>query len=170
MNKMTEIAPLYDVLDQLLQQHQALCTLARQKKEVLIKNEIETLMEITKQESKLLKAVEQTEASRVELVKQLCAARGLSLESVTLQDLIKSTTSLEEKNRLAHYRQELIRIVSELRQANELNQQLLEQSLSFIQHNLDLLTAAPEDDYIYRNPAGYGGGTSANRSFINKKA
>lgn len=167
---MSEIAPLYDVLEQLIELHRELYALAVQKKEVLIKNEITALMELTKQEGKLLKAVEQAEAARMEFVKQLCAARGLSLANATLQDLIKATTSLEEKNRLQHYREELIGIVSELRQANDLNQQLLEQSLAFIQHNLDLLTAAPEDDYIYRNPGGYGGGLSANRSFINKKA
>ncbi|UFJ43374.1 flagellar protein FlgN [Brevibacillus humidisoli] len=167
---MTQIAPLYEVLDQLLDLHKALYTLADQKKEVLIKGDVESLMNITKQEGKLLRAVEQAEASRIEMVKRIYEAKGLPLINGTLQDLIKSTTSADEKSRLQHYREELIRIVSELRQANELNQQLLEQSLSFINANLELLTDSPEEDYIYRNPSGYGSGTSANRSYINKKA
>ncbi|MBO8164280.1 MAG: flagellar protein FlgN [Brevibacillus sp.] len=164
------MAPLFGVLDQLVNLHKELYTLAAQKKEVLIKGDADALLGITKQETKLLRAVEQVEASRMEMVDQICAAKGLPLKGATLQELIKSVTSAEEKSRLQQYRGELIRIVSELRQANELNQQLLEQSLSFINHNLELLTDAPEEDYIYKHPAGYGAGTPVNRSFINKKA
>jgi hypothetical protein len=69
---------------------------------------------------------------------------------------------------LTSYREELIRIVSELRSANELNQQLLEQSLSFVNMSLDLLTDSPEDDFIYKKPTQ--SPMNSYRSLINKKA
>lgn len=167
---MAQLSQLYDLLDNLLNLHRALYTLAAQKKDVLIKGDIETLTLITQQEQKLIKAVNASEAARMQAVQEILANLGLSITSPTLFDLTKSLTSVEDKSRLKSYREELIRIVSELRQANELNQQLLEQSLSFVNHSLDVLTDTPEDDFIYKRPLGHQGASQASRSFINKKA
>jgi flagellar biosynthesis/type III secretory pathway chaperone len=167
---MTQLAALYDVLENLTNLHRALYTLAVEKKEVLIKGDLEALTRITQQEQKLVRAVEANESSRIELVRKLFAEKGASLSEGSLLELIKLWTGAEEKLRLTNYRNELIRIVSELRTANELNQQLLEQSLSFVNHSLDLLTYSPEEDFLYKKPTGYNGNNQASRSFINKKA
>ncbi|MGD8190286.1 flagellar protein FlgN [Brevibacillus ginsengisoli] len=161
---------LYEMLDNLLNLHRALYTLAEQKKDVLIKGNVEALTLMTQQEQKLIKAVNASEAARSQVIHDILAEKGLSLAEPTLYELIKSLTSIEEKSRLKSYREELIRIVSELRQANELNQQLLEQSLSFVNHSLDILTDTPEDEFIYKKPIGHQGAQQASRSFINKKA
>ncbi len=166
---MTQFAALHDVLENLINLHKALYTLAVQKKDVLIKGDIEALSAITQQEQKLIKALGAAESARIELVKQMFATRGLSIADATLLDLVKIVTDPEEKSRLQSYRDELTRIVSELRQANELNQQLLEQSLSFVNLTLDLLTDTPEDDFIYRKPTDPAGAAHLSRSFLNKK-
>lgn len=167
---MSHMNQLYELLDNLLNLHRALYTLATQKKDVLIKGDIEGLTFITQQEQKLIKGVNASEAARIQVVQDILTEKGLSLAEPTLYELTKSLTSIEEKSRLKSYREELIRIVSELRQANELNQQLLEQSLSFVNHSLDILTDTPEDDFIYKKPIGPKGALQASRSFINKKA
>lgn len=167
---MAQMNRLYEVLDNLVNLHRALYTLAVQKKDVLIKGDIDALNQITQQEQKLIKAVNATESARVQIVQDIFHEKGLSLTEHTLLELMKTLTGVEEKSRLKEYREELIRIVSELREANELNQQLLEQSLSFVNHTLDLLTDTPEDDFIYKKPIGHTGIMHSNRSFINKKA
>ncbi|WP_139491157.1 flagellar protein FlgN [Brevibacillus dissolubilis] len=166
---MSRLDELYEVLENLLKLHQALYTFATQKKEILIKGDVTALTAISQKEQKFIKAISAAEAKRIELIDQLFAERGLPVQNATLQDFIKSWTGAEEKQRLTHYRDELMRIVSQLRDANELNQQLLAQSLSFINYSLDFLTDTPEDDFIYRKPTGYGAGTYTNRSMINKK-
>jgi flagellar biosynthesis/type III secretory pathway chaperone len=160
---------LYEILDNLINLHRALYTLAMQKKDVLIKGDVDELMKITQQEQKLIKAVGAAEAARMETVKELFAEQGLSLSEGTLAELIKLTTVAEEKTRLTNYRNELLRIVSELRDANELNQQLLEQSLSFVNMTLDLLTDTPEQDFIYSKPT-TNHNRSTNRTFFNTRA
>jgi flagellar biosynthesis/type III secretory pathway chaperone len=166
---MTKWHELYELLDNLIQLHKALYTLAVQKKDVLIKGDVDELVAITRQEQKLIKAVGSAEEARQAVVARLFASLGFTRDNGTITDLIKLTTSAEEKMRLTTYRDELMRIVSELRDANELNQQLLEQSLSFVNMTLNLITDTPENDYIYGNPA-----TEAyrhtNRMFFNKKA
>jgi flagellar biosynthesis/type III secretory pathway chaperone len=169
VNGVAKLTSLYEILDNLINLHRALYTLAKQKKDVLIKGDIDELVKITQQEQKLIKAVEAAEAARIETVKELFAAQGLSSSEGTLAELIKLITAAEEKARLTNYRNELLRIVSELRDANELNQQLLEQSLSFVNMTLDLLTDTPEQDFIYSKPTA-NVHRNTNRTFFNKRA
>lgn len=166
---MTKWHELYELLDNLIQLHKALYTLAVQKKDVLIKGDVDELVAITKQEQKLIQAVGSAEEARQAVAAHLFAFLGFTRDNGTLSDLIKLTTSAEEKMRLTTYRDELMRIVSELRDANELNQQLLEQSLSFVNMTLNLITDAPEDDFIYGNPAAEAF-RGSHRSFFNTKA
>lgn len=166
---MTKMKTLYDLLDNLIQLHKALYTLSAQKKDVLIKGNVDELVAITRHEQKLIKGITAAETARIDIVRELSAEKGFALQEGTLAELIKLTTSAEEKTRLTASRNELTRIVAELRGANELNQQLLEQSLSFVNLTLDLITDSPEDDFIYGNPAS-DSYRQANRTFFNKKA
>lgn len=165
---MTKMETLYDLLDNLIQLHRAMYTLASQKKDVLVKGKIDELVAITRQEQKLIKGVTAAETARQTVVKELSVEKGFALQEGTLAELIKLTTSAEEKVRLTSYRDELTRVVTELRNANDLNQQLLEQSLDFVNMTLDLITDTPEDDYIYGKPDH--DIRQANRTFFNKKA
>ncbi|QQE74116.1 flagellar protein FlgN [Brevibacillus composti] len=161
---------LYELLDNLIQLHKAMLTLAGQKRGVLIKGDVDQLMAITTQEKKLIKAVDASENARQALVTQLFADQGIQRENGTLEDLIKLTTSPEEKARLTAVREELKRIIGELRQENELNQQLLKQSLSFVTMTLDLITDTPEDDYFYGKSNRSDGHRGPTRTFFNTKA
>lgn len=167
---MTNAAALYQLLDNLLNLHTALLTLAGQKKNVLVGGDIDELVRITQQEQKLIKMIGSAEASRIELVTNIYAEKGLPPNDGSLAELIKLVTSAEEKTRLTGYRDELIRIVTELRDANDLNQQLLEQSLYFVNMSLDLFTDAPEEDFFYKKPTNSDVYRNNNRSVINKKA
>lgn len=165
---MAKMETLYDLLDNLIQLHRAMYTLAGQKKDVLVKGNIDELVAITRQEQQLIKGVTAAETARQTLVKELSVEKGFALQDGTLAELIKLTTSAEEKARLTSYRDELTRIVTQLRNANELNQQLLKQSLEFVNLTLDLITDTPEEDYIYGKPTH--DIRQANRTFFNKKA
>ncbi|GAA4718659.1 flagellar protein FlgN [Brevibacillus fulvus] len=166
---MSWLAELSPILDNLLRLHQALYTLAIEKRKVLLKNDIDTLNAITLQEQKLIKAIEAAEASRIERVEQLFKERNLPLSQRTLTDLIKSSTNNEEKTKLAAYREEMLRLIDDLRKENELNQQLLQQSLAFVNMSLDFFTDDPVEDFIYKKPVQSATNSTSNRSFINRK-
>jgi flagellar biosynthesis/type III secretory pathway chaperone len=161
---------LYEVLENLLNLHKSLLALAADKKQALLAGEIDSLVEITHREQKLIKAVSLAEQNRIGIVQELLKEKGLPGSEGTLAGLLKTLTSAEEKKRLKIIREQLLGIVSELREANELNQQLLGQSLSFVNANLELLTDSPEEDFVYRNPSTHSHHSYASRSFLNTKA
>lgn len=167
---MTHAQALFDVLGRLKEMHRELYRLAMEKKDVLIHNDIDALQRITRQEQKWIKQVEEAEAERAAIVQSILKERGITLGEPTLSDLVQTVTDPAHKQKLQQEREELLGIVSELRQANQLNQQLLEQSLSFVQMSLDLLTGSPEDDYFYRNPSSQTASSQVSRPFFNHKA
>ncbi|GAB1530852.1 MULTISPECIES: flagellar protein FlgN [Brevibacillus] len=160
---------LFELLENLLQFHKALYTLAMQKKSVLIKGHVDDLIAITSKEQKLIKGVIEAEEERQKLIKQIVSEKSIALQDYTLAEFIKWTTSAEEKNQLTNYRNDLIRIVSDLRDANELNQQLLGQSLSFVNIQLDMILDTPEEDFIYKKPT-ISNLQVSKRAIINNKA
>lgn len=104
--------------------HKRLLELAYEKKQLLIRNDMAAFSALVKEEAKLVRQISQKETERLQ-------------GTVVLDD--------EEK-------EELRTVVFELKRKNELNAQLLEQSLRYITWHLDMLM--PEaDDFTYGQQA-----------------
>ncbi|MCR8984021.1 flagellar protein FlgN [Brevibacillus laterosporus] len=167
---MTHVNELFAVLDNLTELHQALYTLALEKREVLVKNDMQQLTDLIKKEQQLLKAVQRTELLRKDMTNTIFNEKGVTVTDGTLQDVIRLCTDVEMKNQLTQRREELLRVIGKLKEENEQNQQLLQYSLDFVNMSLDLFTDRPEEDFIYKNPGNQQIHSSMNRSIFNHKA
>jgi flagellar biosynthesis/type III secretory pathway chaperone len=66
-------------------------------------------------------------------------------------DLIKLVKAEDEKA-LADKQKQLLETIEKLRELNQLNQKLIEQSLAFIEYSMDLVLGPSEDNATYQNP------------------
>lgn len=147
------IQPLINVLDQLIALHEELLKCAEEKTPVLVKNEVTTLNDIVHKESKMVKHMEELERKRVQSIGEYLISRGYNPDPrVTVGDLIRIIFKADEKKLLQVRQQALLKIVKKLQSVNELNAQLIKQSLHFIDYSIDLIVGAPEDDAMYQNP------------------
>jgi flagellar biosynthesis/type III secretory pathway chaperone len=147
------IEPVIDNMDQLIEVHDALLELGLQKKEILIANHTDRLNQIVLKEIKLVKKIETLEIQRITAIGSFLLTRGYnSNPKITISDLVKVIFKIEEKQRLQLAQQTLLHKVHDLQQVNKLNQQLIKQSLAFIDYSIDLMTGSPSDDLFY-NPA-----------------
>ncbi|MFB0830094.1 flagellar protein FlgN [Brevibacillus laterosporus] len=167
---MAHVNELFAVLDNLTELHQALYTLALEKREVLVKNDMQQLTDLVKKEQQLLKAVQRTELLRKDMINTIFNEKGVAVTDGTLQDIIRLCTDVETKNQLAQRREELLRVIGKLKEENEQNQQLLQYSLDFVNMSFDLFTDRPEEDFIYKKPVNQQIHSSMNRSIFNHKA
>lgn len=151
--------------------HEQLLELARQKKQVLINDQVDELSKIIAQESKLIKKIEEHELGRISAAQQVIDARGfgISATGLSMNDFIKLIPNAEDKQRLQETRNELQAIIVELQSAHALNQELIKNSMSFIHYSLDLLTASPEDDATYSRPE-QSRGTSSRSGLFDTRA
>lgn len=140
-----------------------LLELAKQKTPLLVKNEVEQLNAIMQKEKKLLKQVEELEQVRMQISGQFFTSLGLlRYRGGRLSEMIRTVTSAQDKQKLTELHGQLTALLSELQKVNQLNQQLIEQSLKFIDYSIDLMIEDPNEDITYQHPRspGYGNARS----------
>ncbi|WP_214847117.1 flagellar protein FlgN [Exiguobacterium sp. s193] len=134
-----------EIIDQLVSEHEALLDLAKEKKDVLIQNDMRRLSQIVKEEPVYLKRIEQLEQQR-------SAQMGDLTMTEWLQGHPEDVDSLRQ----------LLQTIGQLKRLNDLNAELLEQSLHYLDWHLQLLI--PEaDDFTY-------GQSALDRTHFNRNA
>jgi len=133
--------------------HESLLELAERKKQVLIHNDVEQLMQIVNKETRMIKQIGELDQQRVEAIGQFMIEKGYKPNpKVTVSDLTKIIFNVEDKKLLLGKQKQLMGTIHKLRDMNRLNQQLIEQSLAFADYSLDLIAGPPENEYTYQKP------------------
>ncbi|HZG59672.1 MAG TPA: flagellar protein FlgN [Anoxybacillus sp.] len=151
---------LIKLLEKHVKLHKGLLELANKKTEVLKKGDMEALSGIMKEEQKYIAAINQVDRERIQVVEAMVSESN----ERTLTTCISQTEGTE-RAMLEKLRDDLIAVVSELKNINLLNQQLTQQSLQFVTVMLDtLMPQPPEMNYGAPNKATTG------RSLFDSKA
>ena len=145
-------AAIMKQLDQLIQLHKSLSKLASKKTEAIKTSDMETLNALLNDEQKHIKAIEQIENARQQEVVKILAAHNMP-SSDQFQDLLTVATE-QEKAQLTAKREQLLQIIEDLKNQNNLNQQLIFHSLQYINISLDMLRPQHQQvAFNYEKPA-----------------
>ena len=139
-------------MDKLVKLHRSLNSLAEKKRTVIKENDTEALAGLLIEEQRHIKAIEQTDKERMKAAEQLLASKGAPIRTAALTEL-EAWLPPEEALDLQDKREELMAEMMKLKEENDLNQQLLRQSLQFISVSLDLFRPGMES-FNYEKPAG----------------
>lgn len=129
---------LTDIFLEILALYQNVLKLGYQKRDVLVENSVEELMEITKQEEILLLQLAKLDRIRQSVIQDLSQMYGLGDKKYTMYQLSEMTDQ-EMIYNLKEVDQELSKVVLELSQLNEVNKQLVDQGLLIANYSLNLL-------------------------------
>lgn len=127
------------VLTEMLELYRALLALSKQKREMLVKVQVQDIESITKSEEALILQVGKLEGLREQVVTDISKTSQLPLESLNLVK-IRDLVDEAKANRFVWLDKEFDDVLHELTQLNKLNTDLIQQSLGFINYNLNLLT------------------------------
>ncbi|AIQ49714.1 flagellar biosynthesis protein FlgN [Paenibacillus sp. FSL R7-0273] len=148
---------LFELLERLDETHLQMLDLAAVKKQAIMDNKVDGLIDIMNRESKLMKLIGQLEEKRGEAAYTFLQGVGIrSNLNLNLTELSRLVFDPEDKSRLQQIQHKLSDTLHRLKKANELNQKLIEQSLTFIDYSLDLLVGRPNQDFTYHHPADKG--------------
>lgn len=148
---------LIELLERLDEVHNTMLDLAADKKQAIMDNNVDVLIDILNRESKLTKLIGQLEEQRI--LAAYTVLQGVGIRSnlnLNLTELSRLIFDPEDKARLLHIQQKLSGTLHHLKEANELNQKLIEQSLTFIDYSLDLLVGRPNQEITYHHPSDKG--------------
>lgn len=129
---------MIDLMQKLLTFHRGLLQLAEQKTEAIKKSDIGTLQQMMTKEQKYVMAIRQLESERMSLLSHIPEEeRTVSRYAEQLEE--------KERTKLLQLANELSETIARLKEQNELNMQLLQQSLQFIHFTLDLMIPNEQD-------------------------
>lgn len=117
---------LMALLDRHLTLHRHLLQLAYQKTDVLKRGDMDGLMQLIQKEQTAIAAIQQLERERAQLV----AAWSDGGHPLTLADCLPKMDE-EERQKAEQLASELLDVINELQAVNELNGQLIRQSLQW---------------------------------------
>lgn len=160
---------ILEILQKQTEVYEQLIELADQKTPVLVNNEVQQLNAIMLQERKLVKRTEELEVSRMQHTNIFFANMRSHYRLGKLSDLIKAVTNADDKVALTQYHRLLTDLLGELKRKNDLNQQLIQQSLSFLDFSMQLLVDDPSDDYTYKHPQTIAYGKSTGYGYDKKR-
>lgn len=141
-------------LDQMNDCHIQMIELGERKKQAVIKNDINSLIAVMNKESKLAKHIEIEEEKREEIVHAFLLERGIKSKlRLNVLELSRLVFDPEEKQELLEARFKLSATLEKLQQLNDLNKQLIEQAMDYVEFSLEMLTLVPEQDLTYQHPA-----------------
>jgi flagellar biosynthesis/type III secretory pathway chaperone len=144
---------ILQVMTDLIELHSSLIAIAERKTEILKRNEVDQLMQIVQQENKLVRQIGELDRQRIDATGRFLIEKCYAPNPrITVSDLVKIIFKSEEKKQLLDLQQQLMTTMRTLRDLNQLNQQLIEHSLAFIDYSIDLISGAPEDEIFYHNP------------------
>lgn len=159
------IPQLISILHQLKDLHGKLLESGEQKKQAIVDNDVKLLNQLVTNEGKWIKQVAECERERISVIKQFLVAKGYKPSSrITVAELAKLIFNAEEKKEMLMVQQQLLKVLHEVKQINDSNQQLLKQSLQFIEFSIDLMAGPGQDDWMYQQP-GHSASASRNRMF-----
>jgi flagellar biosynthesis/type III secretory pathway chaperone len=131
---------LADVVQQELAVYQGILGKANQKKEALIKNDVNMLDHIVARESGAVKTMQELEERREGLIRAIAKKHGLDEKKVTLADI--AALYPEESDALLTLKSDLSRVLAEIQKVNEANRALLDTHLQYTSFCINLLTGA----------------------------
>lgn len=126
------------LMNKLTQLHKSLLTVSQAKTEALKHNGIEEMQKLLQQERKHVQAVKQIEKQRTEAAAEWFEEQGYTGQEQTVSAMLELLSG-EEKEELQRAYEALIFVLSDLKQQEALNAELIQQSMQFIHLSLNTL-------------------------------
>lgn len=142
---------IIETLSRLLEIQERLTKTAQEKIDLLKNNEVEKLEQLLKEEEKAVDLLERLEQERQAAVVEFMKQHGLESEETTLSAIMPHLTE-EDQQLVQHLQEKLLQTMVELKQYNDLNEQLTKQSLYFVNAQLAAVTPDTDSTYTYQRP------------------
>lgn len=134
------IKAILDSLQELTIIHKQLLEVSQQKTDIVKEGSIDKFQAILAKERKYIKILEQAEEQRQKEVGKWYTTKQLSLENMTITNMLEILTDEQEQQDLEQMTIELTKAITQLKQQEQLNQALIQQSMQFVQLSLDMLS------------------------------
>lgn len=132
-------------MNELYKHHQQLLELSKHKTELVKDGDMKQFQSLLAKERKTVRLMEQTEAKRIETVQAWYKENDLPLDDVTVTNLLSHLEEEKHKQELEQAAVNLAEVLMELKRQEKLNEDLIQQSMQFVQFSLNVMLPTIEN-------------------------
>lgn len=140
----TLINDLTEVFDKEMLLYADLLAIGAEKKNIILKNDIETLGTMNTVESSIINKINRLEKERIVIIKDMCSVLSINPENFTLREIAETLTVEEDKQKILEIRDNLNDTMQKLGEVTQTNNMLIESSLEYIDFSLNIYRSANE--------------------------
>ncbi|SFM23816.1 FlgN protein [Gracilibacillus orientalis] len=163
------VQPIIQHLNKLIELHDSLLRISKQKTEILKEGNTDALQKLMTKEQKHVQAINQIEQKRIDAVASWATKQNLDQKTVTVSTIIEEYTTGADQQQLEQVTLTLAEQLVELRRQEDLNKQLTQQSLQFVQLSLDMMQPSMKN-MTYGNAKHQSKPSAPRRSVFDSKA
>jgi acetyl-CoA carboxylase alpha subunit len=153
-------------LEQLISVQKQLINFAEQKKTVLIERKIDELNKLVQEETKVVKQLNELENERMKLVNTLLEKHP----TLSFSQFVEQIQETGTRNNLQLQLKTLQHLMGDLQSKNKINERLLKDSMSFVQHMIEQVTKSKQQHFNYQSPLGQQKSPTNSQGFFDTKA
>ncbi len=137
------VEELIDVLEETTGCYENLLTMASNKTDVIIKGDMPSLQSLTEEEQSVAGRLLRLEKKRQSVVADICLVTNKNVETMTVSNLIDILPKdMPEHQQLEVVAAALVEIVNKVKVVNDVNQQLLQESLEFVNFTINAIQSS----------------------------
>ena len=148
------ITNLIEILNEQTERHRELLGLSIEEKDAIVENDIDTLQKLVNLKNIVISQNNKLEKKRVSLVRDIAEVLAYKEKEIDIKTLSEMLEGKPEQKELIEAGQQLKSVVLELKEINDLNKDLLENALGFVEYSLNALrsTINPEPTMVPTGP------------------
>jgi len=136
------VTQLLEMLDKQAQSFEELYGLSEEKRDAIVKNDIDALQKITNLENILITQNHRIEKKRLTLVKDIAGVLDKKDDNLTLAGLIEALEGQAEQEDLKAVGRRIQAALGKLSEANALNESLIKNALEYIEYSVNVIQSA----------------------------
>jgi flagellar biosynthesis/type III secretory pathway chaperone len=133
------IDQLIDILSEQAARCEELLGLAKEKKDVIVKNDIEQLQKITGLENMVISQNNRLERQRISLAADIAEVLGKRGQVLDIAALITCMEGQPQQEPLREAGNRLRSIINELKEVNDFNHTLIQNALDYVEYSLNVI-------------------------------
>ena len=155
---------LVEILSEQTERYEELLGLAKEKRDVIINNDVESLQKINHLENLVISQNQRLEKKRQALVADMALVLNQKEDDLTLTKMIELMEGKEEKAPLEKAHDSIKAVLDELKEINQLNGELIQNALDYIEFSTNLMRSStgqqptaffPGTDNMYLDESGH---------------
>jgi len=136
------ITQLVEIMQEQSERYNELLGLTLEEKDILVKNEVEELQKLTNLKNLVVTQNNRLEKKRIALVNDIAEVMGSNEKDIELAKLIEIIGDQPESAQLEEIGVTLRETLQKLKDANDLNRQLLESSIEYLEYSINMVRSS----------------------------